>query len=63
MVLFNGTYTANKVEVLNTDKPIIDIANFDDNVFALTTERIYYSQSTESDNTQFYPLDSYPIDR
>ena len=63
MVLFNGTFTANKIEILNTDKPIIDIANFDQNVFALTTERIYYSQSTPGDNTQFYPLDSYPIDR
>lgn len=62
MVILNGHATANVLPVLNTDEEIIDLVNFDANLFALTDTRMYFSRSTYDDNTQFYPLDNYTID-
>lgn len=50
----------NPLKTIN--ESIIDIVNFDWNVFALTENNMYFSRSTFNDNTQFYPLDYYYID-
>lgn len=63
MLLMNGTYAANVVQVLVSDNKIIDIVNFDQNLFVLTEKRMYFSRSTIDDNTQFYPLDSFSVDK
>lgn len=62
MALLNGHSAANIIEVITCDEKIIDLINFDANLFALTDTRMYFSRSTIDDNTQFYPLDNYKID-
>lgn len=62
MCLMNGTYSANVIKVLEATSPVIDIVNFDQNVFVLTKRKMYHSRSTIDDNTQFYPLDNFSVD-
>lgn len=62
MILLNGYSAANVIQVINSDEKIIDIVNFDANIFVLTDTRMYFSRSTYDDNTQFYPLDNHKID-
>lgn len=62
IAILDGNNAANIVEVLSLDSPVIDVANFDTGVFALTPNRMYFSRSTYDDNTQFYPLDNYKVD-
>lgn len=63
LVILNWYNEANVIRVLTTSsEPIIDLVNFDWNIFALTETHMYFSRSTFDDNTQFYPLDYYYID-
>lgn len=63
LIVLNWLSQANVINVLTTNwEEIIDLVNFDWNIFALTSVRMYYSRSTFDDNTQFYPLDYYFID-
>jgi len=45
--------------VLLTKKEVIDIVNFDWNIWALTSNKLFFSRTTYEDNTNFYPTDSY----
>ena len=45
--------------VLLTEKEVIDVVNFDWNVWALTSNKLFFSRTTYEDNTNFYPTDSY----
>lgn len=62
LIILNGNNAAGVITVLATDNPIVDIVNFDWNLFAMTESHVYFSRSTFDDNTQFYPLDYYAID-
>lgn len=63
MLLLNGTYEANRIDVLIAKEKIVDIINFEQNLFVLTSSRLYFSRTAIDDNTQFYPLDCFKIDK
>lgn len=60
LVVTNGSSVANVYHVLK-DWPIKDIVEFDGNIFALTSTKVYFSRTTYEDNTQFYPLDRFGV--
>lgn len=62
MAVLNGHNPAKLVDVLTTTEPIIDVLNFDGSIFAMTETHVYFSRAKFDDNTQFYPLDNFPVD-
>lgn len=63
MLITNWYTQANLFKIIDTvpSNPIIDIVNFDWNVFVMTKDSVYFSRTTYEDNTQFYPLDRFWI--
>lgn len=57
----NWYSSANVLDVLTTQQEVIDMVNFDWNIFVLTNESMYFSRTTYEDNTQFYPLDRFGV--
>ena len=45
------------IKVLETESPVLDICNYDWNIFVLTKNKLYFSRTTSEDNTNFYPMD------
>ena len=62
MAVLNGHSAAKLVTVLATTEPVVDVVNFDGSIFAMTETHVYFSRAKFDDNTQFYPLDNYPVD-
>ncbi len=63
MAVLNGHSAAKLIDVLvTTTEPIIDVLNFDGSIFAMTETHVYFSRAKFDDNTQFYPLDNFPVD-
>lgn len=62
LIILDWSNAAYVKQVMTTDSPVIDIVNFDWNIFVLTENHMYFSRSNFASNTQFYPLDSYYID-
>jgi hypothetical protein len=62
LYILDWTNQASRIDVLTTDKSVIDLVNHDWNIFALTEDHMYFSRSTFDDNTQFYELDTFSID-
>ena len=63
MAVIDGHNPAKIITLLTTvNEPMIDIINFDGSIFAMTETHLYFSRSKFDDNTQFYPLDSFPVD-
>jgi hypothetical protein len=62
LVVLNGHSAAKLIDVLVTTEPIIDVLNFDGSIFAMTETHVYFSRAKFDDNTQFYPLDNFPVD-
>lgn len=62
MTVLNGHSAGILFNVLNTTEPIIDVLNFDGSIFAMTETHVYFSRAKFDDNTQFYPLDNFPVD-
>lgn len=63
LIILNWINVATSIPILTTTSayPILDLTNFDWNIFALTSNAIYFSRTTYEDNTQFYPLDRFNI--
>ena len=62
MAVLNGHSAAKLITVLATTEPVVDVVNFDGSIFAMTETHVYFSRAKFDDNTQFYPLDNYPVD-
>ena len=62
MVILDWMNEGTVINVLNTTSPIIDVVNFDGNIFATTANNLYFSRTTGEDNTQFYPLDNFWVE-
>lgn len=62
MAVLDWHNTAKLIDVLTTTEPIIDVLNFDGSIFAMTETHVYFSRAKFDDNTQFYPLDNFPVD-
>jgi len=62
MAVLNGHNEAKLINVLTTTESIIDVLNFDGSIFAMTETHVYFSRAKFDDNTQFYPLDNFPVD-
>lgn len=50
------------IDLFTSTEPIEDIQKFNAVIFALTESKLYYSTSTLSMNTNFYPTDYFDID-
>lgn len=62
MAVLDGHNAAKLFDVLVTTEPAIDVLNFDGSIFAMTETHVYFSRAKFDDNTQFYPLDNFPVD-
>lgn len=62
MVALNSHSAGKLFDVLVTTEPVIDVLNFDGSIFAMTETHVYFSRAKFDDNTQFYPLDNFPVD-
>lgn len=62
MIVLNGKNPVKTISLMRTQQPVIDITNYDNNIFALTENYLYFSRSNLDSNTNFYPLDNFQID-
>lgn len=62
MLVLDGANTARQVPLITTTEPVLDMAKFNANIYVLTESRLYYSESIVNGDTNFYPLDSLPVE-